>query len=1525
MAITDTLADMWHAFEDKCWSLADFLEDKGIPIATFCENRGVSPALLFLAMLLAIIVLLSLLTAGAGVGTGKLNVMVESAGNPVGIVEVKYETPGGMIKGGVRTDSGGKATLEDVEFGRIRVFVDSSKWEGEKTIDFKEDGQSVTISAKELTGVLKIIVQDKGGGYLDSGTIEVVGYITGSIEASAPITGAAYYEFTLPVSSYTIRIKSISNSQLDSAFVELGKTGVEKTFVIDPDKINSASFRVIVQDEHGNARPGATVTLKSAANGNALKDAQITDAGGQTVFRDISMGTTLYPVVYVMNDRKFGEIDDSEGRNLYTTTVDEAEEVLTVNLELNGRVKVVVWDRDSPGLGHIQGASVHIMSKGGDSLTEPNFTNSEGEVRFVGFEENLEVYPVVTATGYEDYEEPGEAQPISYRKEVGFSVGMTRSGDFIASRISIVPVDIYGDFLTGVTAILSDPATSQVINMLANANNITFDIDGNRLYNVALYKSGYLIVLLEGVGPGREQATMEVANDANSGRVEVCAYANINGMESPSTAAVELLSGNGALMFLADTVGGQDGTDHCVWLDSIPAGRAVYVRASNDGYPQVESGLVDVIPKQQGIVSINVTFNEAPASTPGLGNIEVCVSDQHNSPVPGAEVKLFDRDTDGPSWGGSYLQNTGNDGCTLFTNLPAEKTGSSGTLIPVTVYSIVSAEGYSTYNGKLQGNFVDVQIDRSTPYYVRLGTGDEVCIVVVKDGEGVEVDVSLCEDASCSSLVETKKTDSDGHVTFGSGAMQVTVKVVSPINGYQREVVKTFSNSEVIRGSCGRIELEAVTSYATVTLDGIPANTIEAAPSSAGEIEFVVRVDDQPATGGSISTGTDNKVLSDGTEVLISLTGVTSNALRTVDATNGKYAVSFIAPSSQGSYPLTLSASIPQCTTCQGDQKQLTLIVSSGDSDGDGVPDNLDSCPGTLKGVTVNAEGCFVSVDSDKDGIPDFQDECPNTHTGVTVNQKGCDIGEPDSDNDGVPDSRDAYPHDPARSVRETEAEDPDNDLVPTAYDTQPLNPSQGGGSSIMICVVDESSKPIYESEVSLYSTGAIPAGAMSGTSGTYGTGTYGTGTYGTGTYGTGTYGTGTYGTGTYGTGTYGSQPWQGTQSSDNCRFFFGYSSFPQYPSLDYIFSAFTLRISSKGHEPIDTRTTGRPDARIQYLGNGMVRVDVVLKSSGGLTVGEGTLSNPHREVSLEEGDEWKASSSSRDVISLYPIITLSDGDINLRVKYTIESAASDDLDYVARYQLSGSRCFELQGFTPAGGTGWDRDFPLSRGQSSFEDSIVIHSKDECWSENDVSLEGTLLLTIDGQLSRIGDQEVKATNRFSATKVSLEPLVGADKELRDIGSLTKLSGGMTFADGVVTTGALPYCIDAKANTGKSKVASDRGVRDRSAADYKIILEFKGTNADIPSILSDSVRSIMDFIKDRLKKTPVDCKVYIRVEDRYMGYVEAGETGKLCYDARTQDGAKSYEPWEKLFCEAVEKGIPPDIQLKQGYSMRTDTK
>lgn len=78
------------------------------------------------------------------------------------------------------------------------------------------------------------------------------------------------------------------------------------------------------------------------------------------------------------------------------------------------------------------------------------------------------------------------------------------------------------------------------------------------------------------------------------------------------------------------------------------------------------------------------------------------------------------------------------------------------------------------------------------------------------------------------------------------------------------------------------------------------------------------------------------------------------------------------------------------------------------DSDGDGVPDDIDRCPDTPRGVRVDRQGC--PLDTDGDGIADYLDRCPDTPKGVKVDIHGCPL---DSDGDGVPDYLDQCPGTP--------------------------------------------------------------------------------------------------------------------------------------------------------------------------------------------------------------------------------------------------------------------------------------------------------------------------------------------------------------------------------------------------------------------------------------------------------------------------------------------------------------------------------
>lgn len=88
-------------------------------------------------------------------------------------------------------------------------------------------------------------------------------------------------------------------------------------------------------------------------------------------------------------------------------------------------------------------------------------------------------------------------------------------------------------------------------------------------------------------------------------------------------------------------------------------------------------------------------------------------------------------------------------------------------------------------------------------------------------------------------------------------------------------------------------------------------------------------------------------------------------------------------------------------------------LVNTDDLDGDGIYDDIDSCPDTPLGSTVDATGCSNSqLDDDDDGVSNADDVCPDTASGATVDTNGCSSEQltQDTDDDGVVDPEDQCP-----------------------------------------------------------------------------------------------------------------------------------------------------------------------------------------------------------------------------------------------------------------------------------------------------------------------------------------------------------------------------------------------------------------------------------------------------------------------------------------------------------------------------------
>ena len=99
------------------------------------------------------------------------------------------------------------------------------------------------------------------------------------------------------------------------------------------------------------------------------------------------------------------------------------------------------------------------------------------------------------------------------------------------------------------------------------------------------------------------------------------------------------------------------------------------------------------------------------------------------------------------------------------------------------------------------------------------------------------------------------------------------------------------------------------------------------------------------------------------------------------------------------------------------DRVRESIHESLKDTDGDGIPDDIDACPTEPedhKDPDPN-DGCPAPSDRDGDGIPDQFDKCPDEpedKDGIQ-DQDGCP--EVDADNDGIPDTKDACPKEPGQ------------------------------------------------------------------------------------------------------------------------------------------------------------------------------------------------------------------------------------------------------------------------------------------------------------------------------------------------------------------------------------------------------------------------------------------------------------------------------------------------------------------------------
>jgi len=122
------------------------------------------------------------------------------------------------------------------------------------------------------------------------------------------------------------------------------------------------------------------------------------------------------------------------------------------------------------------------------------------------------------------------------------------------------------------------------------------------------------------------------------------------------------------------------------------------------------------------------------------------------------------------------------------------------------------------------------------------------------------------------------------------------------------------------------------------------------------------------------------------------------------------------------------------------------------DTDGDGIPDDVDQCPTEAedKDGFDDEDGC-PDLDNDQDGIPDKLDKCPNEPEDKDGFQDDDGCPEVDNDGDGIPDAQDKCPNDPEDKDGFQDDDgcpdlDNDGDGIPDAMDKCPNEPETRNG-----------------------------------------------------------------------------------------------------------------------------------------------------------------------------------------------------------------------------------------------------------------------------------------------------------------------------------------------------------------------------------------------------------------------------------------------------------------------------------------------
>jgi serine protease AprX len=224
----------------------------------------------------------------------------------------------------------------------------------------------------------------------------------------------------------------------------------------------------------------------------------------------------------------------------------------------------------------------------------------------------------------------------------------------------------------------------------------------------------------------------------------------------------------------------------------------------------------------------------------------------------------------------------------------------------------------------------------------------------------------------------------------------------------------------------GLMDLPAAYGWLVENLGGGAPGTLQLGAASVSVDENVVSLTlTVTRIGGSSGDVSVDYATSDGTATDGEDYQATSGTVNLLDGeVSGSFTLTILDDSlveGDEAFSVALTNAVGATLGSPADAQVTILDEDVLDSDGDGVADALDLCPGTPAGEPVDAYGCAASqLDADGDGVIDALDQCPSTPAGEAVDTDGCSASQLDSDGDGISDALDQCPDTPAGDTVDT-------------------------------------------------------------------------------------------------------------------------------------------------------------------------------------------------------------------------------------------------------------------------------------------------------------------------------------------------------------------------------------------------------------------------------------------------------------------------------------------------------------------------